>query len=244
MNDSGVKYSILFLILLAVLLAAISIYPPIWPAGILFVMGVLVFISGFKEFMKKRMIENIPTSKVRSIAMGLTEIYGNVLKHKNKLITSFMQHTKCVYYRYLHEEYVEGGKNQSGHWRTVRDIKESIPFYIKDETGKVLVDVTGAEVSIKIDTTRRSFDDRYTEYAIVPGDKLYVLGTAGNNPHMKSSDKNEETIMIQKDHNIYFISDRSEKDIIKRLKIKAIAGIVIGSILLIGSIPIFFMLTF
>jgi hypothetical protein len=44
-------------------------------------LGLYVFYRGFHHFRRKRLIENTPTSKVRSIAMGLVEIFGTVVKN-------------------------------------------------------------------------------------------------------------------------------------------------------------------
>ena len=44
--------------------------------------GIYFFIKGFIWLKQKRLIENIPTSTVRSLAMGMAEIYGKrVINH-------------------------------------------------------------------------------------------------------------------------------------------------------------------
>ena len=58
-------------------------------ATIGFFVGIYFFFKGFKWLKQKKTIENIPTSKIRSIAMGLVEIFGLELYLDS--ILSFLQ---------------------------------------------------------------------------------------------------------------------------------------------------------
>ncbi|MBW2968259.1 hypothetical protein KY362_07270, partial [Candidatus Woesearchaeota archaeon] len=62
--------------------------------------GIYLFIKGFSWFRLKRMVENIPTSKIRSLAMGLVEIYGSVVLFEDKVLKSPFTGKDCVYYKY------------------------------------------------------------------------------------------------------------------------------------------------
>ena len=99
--------------------------------------GIFLFIFGLKELKKKRLIENIPTSKIRSLAMGLVEVFGKVVPSKSGILKSPFTKKDCVYYRYTIEEYRKQGKNSR--WVTLRKEEKVRPFYIRDETGTVLV---------------------------------------------------------------------------------------------------------
>jgi hypothetical protein len=47
------------------------------------------FIKGFKELKIKRTIQNIPTSKINTGAVGTdVEIKGNIIVEKDKLVTA------------------------------------------------------------------------------------------------------------------------------------------------------------
>ena len=80
---------------------------------IFFIAGFSLFIWGFLSFRWKRLIENIPTSKIRSIAMGLVEISGRVVKSKNNNLKSPFSQNDCVYYKCTIEEYRRSGKHSS-----------------------------------------------------------------------------------------------------------------------------------
>jgi len=83
---------------------------------------------------------------------------------------------------------------------------------------------------------------RYLESIIKPGDELYVLGRADVNPNFREGDAEHgvQDLMMQQSHNpkIYFISTRSKKQILEKLKYKALifSGLLIlgGSLFLIA----------
>ena len=85
------------------------------------VIGIILFITGLKWFGYKRLIENIPTSKIRSIAMGLVEIFGKVVALENNLLHSPFSNTDCVYYNYKIERWVKR-KAKKGRVDLIRQI--------------------------------------------------------------------------------------------------------------------------
>lgn len=56
----------------------------------------------------------------------------------------------------------------------------TLPFYVKDDTGRVLVDAARADVSLKSDVHRgdNSAQDTVVQAFLEPGDQVYVLGAA------------------------------------------------------------------
>jgi hypothetical protein len=214
---------------------------------ILLLIGIVIFAVGFVWFRRKRLIENIPTSKIRSLAMGLVEINGVVVPYQEKLLVSPLTKKNCVYYHYLVERYEEHynpkTKRKEGHWVMVQNEKQNVQFSLKDDTGMVLVDPNRADVDVKKDYQTRQGNMRYSEWYIEPNDALYILGTAAENPYQKEAPAvHEENIMIQKGQyeKQYMISDKSEKQILKTLTIltygtwcMGIVFILIGIVLLL-----------
>ncbi|MFC1722604.1 GIDE domain-containing protein [Nanoarchaeota archaeon] len=194
----------------------------LWACGFMLVVSILWSFYGVYMLKKKQKVLDYPTSKIRSLAMGPVEIEGTVVDKGRSLISPYLR-KKCYYYDAdLGENYVEG--------KATRDIK-MVPFYIKDQTGEVLVDPKGAEIKFKdfymIDSKKEKIPEhlqRYLEFGptkfwetrIQPGDKLYILGRAGDNPDVADStgQKNVDDIMIQKGDE-YIISDLSQKGLIK-----------------------------
>ena len=55
---------------------------PVIMGGVLTLGGGGVFILGFNRMSKYRLIADTPTSKIRSMAMGIVEINGQVLNNQ------------------------------------------------------------------------------------------------------------------------------------------------------------------
>lgn len=151
-------------------------------------------------------MENIPTSTVRGLALGLAELIGaaNVMSPDGAAFKSPLSESECVYFDFTVERYVRSGK--SGHWQTIAEGDSSIcPFWLCDETGKIPVLPEGAEIMLGAGydyTTRfgsplpQNLSDfmsrkglshrgvfgthtlRFREHFIRPGQQVYVLGTA------------------------------------------------------------------
>lgn len=229
-----------------------------------FVVGMVLFFGSFRKFREKRMIENTPTSKVRSLAMGRVEVYGSVLPDKRAEIVAPFSRTKCCYCDWKIEEYKQQGK--SSRWVTSHRGVLGDHFYLQDDTGTVLVDPEGAEVDIPVDFRATQLDDkirsyldsqgiayrrwfgnrkmRFTERYLVKDDKVYIMGFAGDNPFVEdaTSDRNEKDIMIQK-KGFYYISDRPEKEVLKKYVLKVAGGMIGGGALSVVCLFIIFAIT-
>lgn len=108
--------------------------------------GIYLFFNGFKKWRRKRFIENIPTSKIRSMAMGLVEISGEAESYQG-VLKGPLSSQDCVFYKYLIERYERRGKNSR--WVKVASMASfQHPFYLNDGTDKVLIDPQDAELNM------------------------------------------------------------------------------------------------
>ncbi len=144
-------------------------------------LGLLLLYHGFTLLHEKRLIEDVPSSKVRSVAMGLAELKG-AARQKAPLVAPLTR-AACVYYRYTIEELRSRPKSGS-EWVLVDSGESAQPFYLEDDTGKILVDPVGADTmlrqdheEIKRDGDWTSRKKRYREWHLVPGERVYVLGS-------------------------------------------------------------------
>lgn len=177
-----------------------------------------LLFAGFVSWQKYRKIQNIPTSKIRSMAAGLVELIGKVTSIT--ALTSPITKTKCVYYKVLHEVYQRD--NDGGYWETVSTNTNATNFYLNDGSGSVEINPKQADVEIKSDFTRTSGSKRDIEYCIAAKDTIYVIGTAKLRPGVKSAVNAENFIIAKGDNDPFFyIGDKSEKDAVKKLKMKA-----------------------
>ncbi len=163
--------------------------------------GLLVFSYGLLMLNYKRMVENTPTSRIRSMAMGIVEVTGQARQYYN-LRTSHSG-TRCIYFRcrYFRKRatpmhgrtsiFQPAMKNTES-WVLERETTSGrLPFYIEDETGRALVrpekalflisrfrqEFSGTFGMFMSNDLRRS-DRRVHEDIIPEGARVYVLGKA------------------------------------------------------------------
>ena len=106
--------------------------------------GVFSFFRGFRVLRNKRLIENTPTSKCRSVAMGLCEVAGRATGEQT--MPSLIGKLPCYSSQIRIERYVKRGKRSR--WEKVCEEQQGIPFFLEDATGRVKVDPGGAELDI------------------------------------------------------------------------------------------------
>jgi hypothetical protein len=169
-----------------------------------FCAGIGLFLYGFRLLQRRRLILDTPFSKIRSASMGMVEISGQAVGPYT--ILAPVTARPCYYFRTLVWEYKQQGKNKQ--WVKVVSDCMHLPFFIDDNTGRVLVDPRGADLDLHCDfeqqfsdsffTTKdplpdnvRSFLSRHgivtynkikvEEYCIKPKNSLFILGTLGVN---------------------------------------------------------------
>ncbi|HTL70776.1 MAG TPA: GIDE domain-containing protein [Candidatus Eisenbacteria bacterium] len=224
--------------------------------------GVALFVYGFVLRQRRKTIESIPTSKVRSMAMGLVELSGKAAPAGATFPSPFAC-AECVYYRYHVEERVSSGRRE--YWRTLARGESPGPFCLEDETGRVLVRPGGADLNLDVDRQYStgllgensaefgaglerlgigraawgfSRTLRCSETYISPGDPIFVLGTASQDPSKAMTARGDDCLMISSGGSgAYFcISDKSEKDLLASFALKMYACLYGGPALTVGCL--------
>ncbi len=145
--------------------------------------------GGFHFLRLKRRMQNTPTSKTRSLAMGLVEVHGRA--RRKYALVSPMSQLPCAYYRLRRYR-----RDRNNRWR-LSSSKDSghVPFYLEDDTGRVLIDPQRATVcprnrqqgfggpqNLLLDKASHiDRDEKWVEETIAEGTRLYVLGQATAN---------------------------------------------------------------
>lgn len=106
------------------------------------VLGVFLFRRGFILYAKYKLFQDIPFSKIGSLAMGIVKVRGRVryVKNSSKLQTPFSK-TDCVYYEcrvYRQKRSFNKSLQKYSQDEIFRSTK-SIPFIIEDISGSILV---------------------------------------------------------------------------------------------------------
>jgi Zn-finger nucleic acid-binding protein len=222
---------------------------------------------GFVLNSRKRVIENIPTSAVRSLAVGLVEVSGHAQPERAPLRAPFSG-LPCVVYSYAVEERRRSGKETR--WKTIAEGTSEEPFYVKDETGRVLVVPFDAQLVLQDKRTTRSnwmgtlpeetilgllklgiaVDGwlgektiRCSETFILPDERVYVMGAAQEHRGLGDSTEDSAQLYIGSSRdNDFIISDRSEKELLSRLQWQLWASMGGGSALTVLCLLLMFML--
>ena len=208
-----------------------------WLIGGVIACGLCLW-GNLRELRRRRLLTDTPTSKALGVFIGMTELKGTA--EAGEPLTSFLAELPNVIYNWRVEEswsrmvtetYTDkDGKSrtrtrrESG-WTTVADGGESIPFYLKDDTGAVLIRPEGAKLETTnffSQTVGRSdplyygkgpelriphSDDRrrFIEQGIPLHAPLYVIG-----PARERADVVAPEIAANKEAEIFLISTRGE----------------------------------
>ena len=167
--------------------------------------GVYLFYRGFRLLQQKRLILDTPASKIRSASLGLVEISG--LAAGPYTMIAPITGVSCFYVRTMAWQWQRKGKNNQ--WVKVADESLHVPFFLDDNTGRLLVDPQGAEMDIHRDFHEEFSNSMFSgdlqvppnistflvrncistnqklkieEYCIKPKNSLFILGTLAQNP--------------------------------------------------------------
>lgn len=132
------------------------------------------FVCWYRALMKKRLVENVPTSRIASAAQGYVEIRGTIEKVAGCTVTGALSGTPCVWYRYMISE--ASPQSDADSSKVFEQGGRGVPFLLRDETGECLVNPEGAAVTCPRTDSHARDRRRYSEWALRPGDSVYVVG--------------------------------------------------------------------
>lgn len=117
--------------------------------------GIYLVYDGFTTWQLARLIQDTPTAKVRSMAVGRTELEGVVREHDGAIGVPYTDE-ECVHIDWdaeRRERHVDDDGDVQYTWETVASGTETLWFDLEDETGRVLVrgDVDAPEFDIRDD---------------------------------------------------------------------------------------------
>jgi E3 Ubiquitin ligase len=170
--------------------------------------GVYLFVQGFRLLQRRHLILDTPVSKIRSAPLGLVELNG--LAVGPYTMVAPITARPCYYHRTLAWEWKQSGKNKQ--WVKVAAESMHVPFFLDDNTAKVMVDPRGADLDLHRDFQEEFCDSLFTtkeeapdnvrnfllrhgvrttnkikveEFCIKPKNALFVLGTLDENPGLE-----------------------------------------------------------
>lgn len=224
----------------------------------------LSFYLSFYWLRHVRMIEDVPTAKIRSGAQGYVELEAIARERDGFVLRSPVSGRKCLWWSVIIEKRIPF----PGFWKWIEKRQSSGFFYIEDETGLCLVDPEGA-IAEMMATERQFYGDtpdpecshrkgkqysegqyRYSEAIIEPDTPLHLLGQFVNRVNMDAGARErmygnfgeeipDHLPMLCKPphkHQTFLISVDSQRSLCRRLRIASAIAIVwsFGAAITIG----------
>jgi hypothetical protein len=173
---------------------------PFW-ASVALGAGPVMFRRSFRDLRVRRLIQNTPTSRIRSMAMGLVEINGEAIPRSE--LTAPFSGRACAYWQ------VDiATRSRRNAWHIVHRNASGNPFFLRDETGLALVYPQDATARLNFQVEEEclgiSLPDVYARYlheqhpagnalwrlgslrfrerVLEAGQRVYVLGTVVPRP--------------------------------------------------------------
>ena len=227
------------------------------------ILSLICLALSLRAIKRRRIVDDTPTSKTTGVFIGMVELTGHAVT--DQPLTSYLAESECVHYSWSIEEHWEktvresytdsNGKTQwrtrteSG-WESVASGGETIPFFLKDDHGQILVRPEGAELhtasifsetctptdhlyfakgpesAVSHSTHRR----RFTESAITLGAATYVIGQARERSDMVAAE-----IAESKDAPLFVVSVRGEEGVRSSLGWSARGWFLMGALLLYAT---------
>jgi len=170
--------------------------------------GLVAFLGIRKTNESNTLSRYVPADNIQGIPIGIPVVATGTVAADQPL-TSPVTQKPCVYFEYIlerEEETKDDRGNSSWQWRRVGSAeKQTIPFYLQDKSGKVLVKPDNCEVNdifqtqqflqpgtiqntqstgmkilaaaIQLTSNLNRNRERVTEYMIATGSNLNVFGT-------------------------------------------------------------------
>lgn len=175
------------------------------------VAGVVMFVSGFAQLRRARLMEDMPTSRVRSAAQGYVELQGHARLLPGPEIRSPLSNERCCWWEFKveHRQTEHHSGKRRVEWVTIdKGISDEL-FLLFDDTGECVVDPRGATVIPSLSRTWRGHqvrpmvfpkhssmlgfgDYRYTEKLVQFGDLLYALGQFCSQTAVRADDEQHD----------------------------------------------------
>lgn len=172
------------------------------------------FVFAFLSLHKARLIENTPTSRIRSAAQGYVELEGFARLLPGPDIVSPLTGTRCCWWKYrVQKRERQWSGHRRDHWRTIESATSDELFLLVDPTGDCVVDPSGAKIypslrrrwrgngrrpgHVPEKTPWLQFGDyRYDEELIGFGDPLHALGWFRTQSGTPSFDENADVTAL------------------------------------------------
>lgn len=185
-------------------------------------LGAFLLWLGVHDLHRARLLDDLPTSKVRSAAQGYVELEGWARMMPGEPIYAPLSGQPCAWYSYRIEHRARDSEGRDRGWRTLESDRSNAIFHLDDGTGCCIIDPEGADVTPAIRLRWRGYTARpgaapretgfwarllstgsyrYTECRIGEYDRLYAVGLfvgLGDREAVSLSDEVRDVLSVWK----------------------------------------------
>jgi hypothetical protein len=133
-------------------------------------MAAISFFAWLSALTRLRAIRDTPTSKVASAAQGYVELDGRGQPFGTPMLSK-LSLLPCLWYRYKIEH-----RDSENKWSVMDSGETTDSFMLHDETGSCMIDPEQAEIITQHREQWSKDNYRYTEWKLIPQDRIYVIG--------------------------------------------------------------------
>lgn len=232
-----------------------------WLIGSVAIFICLLF--AFRSYKRKRLINDMPTSKAKGVFIGLVELKGKA--DCDTPLTSYLTETPCIYHKWAVEEHwskrvTETYTDSKGHtktrtktesgWKTVASDMEMIEFNLCDDTGSVQIRPEKAKIEAIKNLSQVCGRSDPIYYGKGPAESImhsdhrrrfteYLLKPDSDlyifGQSMERKDKVAPEISWEKGTPLFLISTRDEGKVSRGLGIKFWGLLILGLLAALGA---------
>lgn len=120
--------------------------------SIFFVLPIIAALTclyyAFRYLYQIRLIQDTPTSKIRSAAQGYVELSGTTYPLKNEVLISTITQTPCLWYRYVIEEWrtFQTNEGPKSAYQFLHQQESDDFFILRDNSGECIINPKGAVI--------------------------------------------------------------------------------------------------
>jgi len=215
--------------------------------------GIILFLDVRKKKHELDYMNRYMSTDIRSLSHGVIAEIKGITEPQSTILKTPKTNTECVYYRYLEQELVRVSDKHGtrSEWKTIIDSTNTLPFYISDRTGKIILDLSSyrntdipkiyegeeddTKSGIKLGPIKIGGDSRrfkFTEWALKVGIPLYVFGKV-------IEDEQGNLHMVKPDDGRPFIVSYKTEEELKRERTTPVREWISAGLIIIGFLVIF-----
>jgi hypothetical protein len=238
------KRALVYATVVAVVLGVITVSLavdaiPQW-IGVL-VAGIAIGALSLEPLGRVRLLLAASEEPTGTAADGVVTVSGRAVPATDRRLSSNWQDEECLAYEHVRKRRRQDG--DGGSTTSTRAKQESLPFYVDDGSGELLVDATPGTLSLDTDAEGKEGSERHYEGYVREGDGVTVYGEvvdpATTRPVSASADLPPESDRVLTSGPSYgdvLVTDKSSNGVLARQAAYAVGLLAFGGICVVAAV--------